>query len=175
MMDGSSTDTPGEFAMLISEKINHAFNEQIGHELGNSHQYLAIAAYFERESLFGLAKLYSKQSEEERQHATKFIKFVIDAGGKVAIPAVPAARSEFESAVEAAQQALDSELNTTKQVYDLVALATEEKNYITLNFLQWFVAEQLEEVSSAETRLAVIRRAGPSVLMVEAYLAHEPG
>ena len=126
--------------MLISEKINHAFNEQIGHELGNSHQYLAIATYFERESLFGLAKLYYKQSEEERQHATKFIKFVLDAGGKVAIPAVPAARSEFESAVEAAQQALDSELNTTRQIYDLVALATEEKNYIALNFLQWFVS-----------------------------------
>ena len=68
-------------------------------------------------------------------------------------------------------RALDSELNTTRQIYDLVTLATDEKNYIALNFLQWFVSEQLEEVSSAETRLAVIRRAGPSVLMVEAYLA----
>ena len=76
--------------MLLSEKINHAFNEQIGHELGNSHQYLAIAAYFERESLFGLAKIYSTQSEEERDHAMKFVKFLLDAGGKVVIPAVPA-------------------------------------------------------------------------------------
>jgi ferritin len=159
--------------MLISEKINQAFNEQVGHELGNSHQYLAIAAYFERESLFGLAKIYYKQSEEEREHALKFVKFLLDAGGKVAIPAVPAVRSEFESAVEVAQQALDAELKTTREIYDLVALATEEKNYIALNFLQWFVSEQLEEVSSAETRLAVIRRAGPSVLMVEAYLAHD--
>ena len=159
--------------MLISEKINHAFNEQVGHELGNSHQYLAIATYFEQESLFGLAKIYYKQSEEEREHALKFVKFLLDAGGKVVIPAVPATRSVFESAVEAAQQALDSELATTRQIYDLVSLATEEKNYIALNFLQWFVSEQLEEVASAETRLAVIRRAGPSVLMVEAYLAHD--
>src|SRR4029079_7907231 len=146
---------------------------QIGHELGNSHQYLAIAAYFERESLFGLAKIYSTQSVEERDHAMKFIKFLLDAGGKVAIPAIPAPQSEFESAVEAAQLALDSELNTTRQIYDLVRLATEEKNYIALNMLQWFVSEQLEEVSSPQTRLSVIRRAGASVLMVEAYLAHD--
>jgi ferritin len=159
--------------MLLSEKINQAFNKQIGHELGNSHQYVAIAAYFERESLFGLAKIYSTQALEEREHAMKFVKFLLDAGGKVVIPAIPAPRCEFESAVDAAQLALDSELTTTQQVYALVALATEEKNYIAQNFLQWFVSEQLEEVSSAETRLSVIRRAGPSVLMVEAYLAHD--
>jgi ferritin len=159
--------------MLISDKIQHAFNQQIGHELGNSNQYLAIGSYFERESLFGLARIYQTQAEEERTHALKFVKFLHDAAGKVVIPAIPAPRSEFDSAVDAAQQALDSELLTTRQIYDLVSLATEEKNYIALNFLQWFVSEQLEEVSSAETRLAVIRRAGPSVLMVEAYLAHD--
>jgi bacterioferritin B len=159
--------------MLLSEKIIHAFNEQVGHELGNSNQYLCIANYFESEALFGLAKIYYTQAEEERAHAMKFIKFLLDAGGKVAIPAIPAPHSEFESAAEAAQLALDSELNTTRQIYDLVRLATEEKNYIALNMLQWFVSEQLEEVSSAQTRLSVIRRAGASVLMVEAYLAHD--
>src|SRR3954469_3101458 len=108
--------------MLLSEKIIHAFNEQVGHELGNSNQYLSIANYFESEALFGLAKIYYTQAEEEREHAMKFIKFLLDAGGKVAIPAIPAPQSEFESAVEAAQLALDSELNTTRQIYDLVRL-----------------------------------------------------
>jgi ferritin len=159
--------------MLISEKINRAFNEQIGHELGNYHQYLAIASYFESESLFGLAKLYFQQAEEEREHAMKFLKFVLEAGGKVAIPAVPAPRCEIESPVDGAELALEVEMRTTREIYDLVELATAEKNYIALNFLQWFLSEQLEEVSSAENRLAVIRRAGASVLMVEAYLAHE--
>jgi bacterioferritin B len=159
--------------MLLSEKIARAFNEQIGHELGNSNQYLAIAIYFESEALFGLARIYYTQADEEREHAMKFVKLLLDAGAKVAIPAIPAPRNTFESAVDAAQLALDSELATTRQIYDLVSLSTEEKDYIALNFLQWFVTEQLEEVSSAETRLSVIRRAGPSVLMVEAYLAHE--
>jgi bacterioferritin B len=161
--------------MLISEKFNAAANTQIGNELANSNQYLAVAAYFEGECLFGLAKIYSKQSEEERDHAMKFVKFVLDAGGKVVIPEIPAPRNAFNSAEDAAQHVLGSEQRTTQQIYDLVELAAAEKNHIATNFLQWFLSEQLEEVSSAETRLAVIRRAGPSVLMVEAYLAHQEG
>ncbi len=159
--------------MLISAKLNAAINAQIGNELGNSNQYVAVAAYFESECLFGLAKIYFKQAEEEREHAMKFVKFLLDAGAKVAIKEVSAPRNEFRSAEDAAQLALDSEKRTTDQIYSLVSVATAERNYITLNLLQWFVSEQLEEVSSAETRLLVIKRAGPSVPMVEPYLAHE--
>ncbi|MDG3004555.1 ferritin [Paludisphaera mucosa] len=159
--------------MLISEKIEAEFNRQVGHELGNSHQYLAIAAYFEKEALFGLAKIYSKQADEEREHAMKFVKFLLDAGASPKIPAIAEPRNTFGSAVDAAQLAYDSEVKTTEQIYALVDLALAERNHIAHNFLQWFVSEQLEEVSSADTRLNVIRRAGPSVLMVEAYLAHE--
>ena len=113
--------------MLISEKINLAFNEQIGHELGNSNQYLAIATYFEGESLFGLAKIYSTQADEEREHAMKFVKFLLDAGARWSSRPIPAPRNEFESAVDAAQLALDSELGTTRQIYDLVALARRRR------------------------------------------------
>lgn len=158
--------------MLISERLNDAINVQIGEELGNSSQYLAIANYFSSECLFGLAKIFMKQSEEEREHALRFIKFLQDTGGRVVIPAVAAPRNEFRSAEDAAKLALDFEMRTTDQVNALVTLAIEEKNHIAVNSLQWFVSEQLEEVASAETRLSVIRRAGPSVLMVEAYLAH---
>ena len=88
--------------MLISEKINNAFNKQIGHELGNSIQYLAIATHFQSESLFGLAKIYYAQADEEREHAMKFVKFLLDAGGRVVIPAISAPQSEFESVLAAA-------------------------------------------------------------------------
>jgi ferritin len=158
--------------MLISEALNKSLNSQIREELSNASQYLAIAAYFDREGLKLLAKIYYTQADEERDHAMRFLKFVIDAGGRVVIPATAEPRNEIRSAEDAAQLALDSEIRTTGQIYDLVTLATNEKNYIAMNALQWFVNEQLEEVSSAESRLAVIRRAGPNVLMVEAYLAH---
>ncbi len=158
--------------MLISDKINAAFNQQVGHELGNSNQYVAIAAYFEMQSLKGIAKMFFKQAEEERGHAMKFVDFILDAGGKVVIPAIPAVQNDFKSAEEAAQLALDAEMRTTNQINDLVSLSIDEKNYAAQNFLQWFVNEQVEEVSSAQTNLDVIKRAGSNVLMVEAYLAH---
>jgi bacterioferritin B len=163
----------GGLIVLISEKMNVRLNEQICHELGNSNQYVAIAAHCEGECLFGLAKIYYKQAEEEREHALKFVKFVLDAGGKVVISEVPAPQNGFKSVEEAAQLALDAEIRTTNQINDLMSLAIAEKNYIAQNSLQWFVSEQLEEVSTAETILAVIKRAGPNVLMVEAYLAHQ--
>ncbi len=158
--------------MLISAKINAAFNEQVGHELANSNQYVAIAAYFEGESLKGLAKLFFKQAEEERGHAMKFIDFILDAGGTVEIPSIPAVENTFESAEGAAQLALDAEIRTTSQINDLMTLAIAEANYTAQNFLQWFVNEQLEEVATAQTNLNIIKRAGTNVLMVEAYLAH---
>lgn len=161
--------------MLISETLNAAINAQIGNELGNSNQYVAVASFFEGEGLSLLAKLYFKQADEERDHAMRFVKFVLDAGGKVVVPAIGEPRNRFESAVDAAQVAYDSEVRTTRQIYDLVDLAAGEKNHIATNFLQWFVSEQLEEMANSEKRLTVIKRSGPNVLMVEAYLAHGGG
>ena len=158
--------------MLISDKINAAFNTQVGHELANSNQYVAIAAYFDGESLKGLAKLFYKQAEEERGHAMKFVEFILDAGGKVAIPAISAVQNAFKSAEEAAQVAFDAEIRTTNQINDLVTLAIAETNYTAQNFLQWFVNEQLEEVSTAQTNLDIIKKAGANLLTIEAYLAH---
>ena len=89
--------------MIVSAKLNAAINAQIGHELENSNRYVAIASYFEGECLFGLAKIYFKQADEERQHAMKFVKFLLVVGGNVVIPQVPAPPSEFATAEEAAQ------------------------------------------------------------------------
>jgi hypothetical protein len=102
----------------------------------------------------------------------KFVEFVLDAGGKVEIPAIPAAQNDFASAEAAAQLALDAEVRTTNQINDLMTLAIDEKNYAAQNFLQWFVNEQVEEIATASTNLDVIKKAGLNVLMVEAYLAH---
>ena len=158
--------------MLISDKINVAFNAQIGHELANSNQYVAIAAWFDGESLKGLAKLFYKQAEEEREHAMKFVEFILDAGGKVEIPAIPGVQNAFASAEAAAQLALDAEERTTGQINDLMTLSIAEKNYAAQNFLQWLVNVQVEEIATASTNLDVIKKAGPSLLTVEAYLAH---
>ncbi|HWM92507.1 MAG TPA: ferritin [Thermoanaerobaculia bacterium] len=158
--------------MLANEKLIQAFNQQIGNEMGASMQYIAIASYFDSETLPELARFFYQQSEEERTHAMKFVKFINDVGGKVVIPALPAPQAEFGSADEAVSKALEWEEEVTRQIYDLVEVAKEDRNYVGIRFLDWFVEEQLEEVTSMNDLLAVIRRAGPDrLLFVEEYLS----
>ncbi len=160
--------------MLASEKLIGVFNQQIGNEMGASMQYIAIASYFDSETLPELAKFFYQQSEEERQHAMRFVKFINDVGGRVEIPAIPAPKNDFASADEAVGQALSWEEEVTRQIYDLVEIAKEDRSYVAIRFLDWFVTEQLEEVSSMSDLLAVIRRAGPDrLLFVEEYLSRQ--
>ena len=156
---------------LISDKMNAALNQQIGNELSASMQYIAIAAYFDAEDLLELASHFYRQSEEERTHALRFVKFVVEAGGAVEIGAIPQPQNRFSLAEEAIQKALDGEITVTRQINALVDLAVQETDHITNNFLQWFVTEQLEEVSSTSTLLKIVQRAGEdNLLMVEEYL-----
>lgn len=161
---------------LASEKLIAAFNDQIGQEMGASLQYISIAAYFDSEALPQLAQFYYRQSEEEREHAMKFVKFVLDVGGSVEIPEIPAPKGGFGSADEAVELSLKSEERVTKQIYDLVEIAKSESNHIAQQFLQWFVEEQLEEVGTMTSLLQVVRRAGSDRLLhVEDYLARNKG
>lgn len=158
-------------SMLISEQMNEAINQQIANELCASMQYIAIAAYFDVDDLLELARFFYKQSEEERHHAMRFVKFLVDAGGHVEITSIPQPQSRFTSAQEAIQKALDGEIAVTQQINALVDLAVKEPDHITHNFLQWFVTEQLEEVSSMSTLLKIVQRAGEANLLhVEEYL-----
>ncbi len=158
--------------MLISQKIVDAFNTQIGNELGASNQYVAIASYFSLEDLDELAQFFFRQAEEEREHAMKFVKFLLDIDGKVMVPEIPAPQSDFGSAREAVQLSLDWEHQVTQQIYGLVELCREEHNLIAQRFLDWFVTEQLEEVATIGTLLGVVKRAGEgNLLYVEDYLS----
>ena len=160
--------------MPFSPKMNAAINEQIGREFAASLEYVSIASGFASESLIELAKHFYRQAEEEREHAMRFVKYVVDAGGKVAIPAIPAPKSAFASAEEAVRNSLEWEVTVTKHIHALVDLAIQERDHTTQNFLQWFVAEQVEEVASMETLLSVVRRAGEGgLLTVEAILARK--
>ena len=157
--------------MLTNKKIVDAINKQIGNEFGASLQYVAIAAYFSGEALPQLAQHFFRQAAEENDHAMRFIKYVTDTGGHVVIPAIPAPQPTFQNAGEAVQLSLDQEVEVTKQINALVELARSENDYITNNFLQWFLTEQLEEVSSMDTLLKIVQRGAANLLSVEEHLA----
>jgi bacterioferritin B len=157
--------------MMISANMNAALNEQIGNEFSAFLQYVAIAAHFDSESLPELAAYFYRQADEERTHAMRIVKFVVDAGAKVEIPTASAHKSRFASPEDAVRTAYDGEMEVTRQINGLVALAIKESDYITQAILQWFVTEQLEEVSSMDALLKIVQRAGDDLLHVEEYLA----
>lgn len=160
---------------LISKKVAAAISKQIGLEFFASMQYEAISAWFKLEGLPRLSGHFAKQASEERDHAHRFMKFLMDAGVGLDLPAIPAPQCEFKSAVEAAKVALDHELKVTDAIKGLFDLAEKEGDRFTQNSLQWFIKEQLEEVSSADELLQMVKRAGDGgLLIVEHFLSIRP-
>jgi ferritin len=158
---------------MISPALAQAFNAQIGHEFGASMQYVSIAAHFRRSQLTLLAKLFFRQAEEEREHAMKFVKYLLDTKGDLRIPEIPAPAPMFASAEAAVAAALKWEEEVTRQITALMEQAVKDNDYLGQSFLQWFIDEQLEEVVKMDRLLTVIRQSGEkNLLMVEAYLIH---
>lgn len=163
-------------AMKPSDKVLAALNEQVGMELAACIKYDAIGAHFATEGLPRLATYFFKQATEERGHAHRFIKFILDTGGRVEIPEIPKPPHHFKFAKDAVRLALEGENLVTQAIHNLMDLATGEKDYSTANFLQWFIGEQVEEVATMEQLLKVVERAGESgLLLVEDYVAKGGG
>lgn len=159
--------------MQISKAVADLMNAQVSNELGASNQYVQIASYFDGEGLYKLAKFFYEQAEEEREHAMKFVHYLMDVGAVLSIAAIPATNTGIGTAEKAFEMSLGWEQEVTGQINAMMDLAIQEKDYASQAFLQWFVTEQVEEVSSMENMLQIVRRAGErNLLMVEAYLTH---
>ena len=152
-------------------KFSDAVNGQVAYEFGASQQYVAIAVWYESETLPQLAAHFYRQAVEERNHAMMIVQFLLDSDNSVVIPGVEAPRTDFGSASEPVALALEQEKRVTDQIVALVALAREEGDLVGEQFLHWFLQEQREEVSSMAHLLATVERAGDNLLMVEEYLA----
>jgi ferritin len=160
--------------MIIKSKVVDAMNAQIVSEFTASAQYVAIAVHFDDLSLPELADYFYRQAEEERVHAMKFIHFMLDAGIKPIIPGLPTLKNDFSDVAEAVQFALDQEMKVTDEINNLVSLAVAENDHTSNQFLQWFVTEQVEEVSTMTTLLQTIKLAGNNLLLVEDFVRRNP-
>jgi len=158
--------------MPLSKAMNTKLNEQITSELYSSQVYLAMACMFEDMGLKMLAKLYRKQTEEERAHALKILEYIPSVEGKVRLLAIPEPPAKYTSVLAAIETALAHERKVTAQINDLVALADKEKDYATRSFLNWFVDEQVEEVESQLHLAQIAKMIGSSLVQLEAYVAH---
>ena len=156
-------------------RFTDQLNEQIGYEFGASQQYVAIAAFYDAQTLPQLAAHFYRQSVEERNHAMMIVQYIVDADEEVRVPGVEAPQTAFADVVEPVALALAQEKRVTEQIAALVLLAREEGDLVGEQFLYWFLQEQREEVASMSSLLDVIERSRDNVLLVEEYLARESG
>lgn len=158
--------------MPVAPAVIESLNAQLGRELEAHLQYLSISSWFDAEGLPELTKFFAAQAAEEHVHAMKFLDYVQDVGGPVVIPALAAPKPSFESAEEAVAASLEWENAVTAQIDAIMDLAIERRDHATQAFLQWFVSEQVEEVSTMSELLQVTRRAGEgNLLLLEDYVA----
>jgi ferritin len=157
---------------MAGSRFAEALNEQVANEFAASQQYVAIAVYYDTETLPQLAAHFYRQALEERNHAMMLVQYLLDADLPVRIPAVEGPRIEFGDAVSPVALALEQERTVTDQISRLAALAREEDELVGAQFLDWFLKEQREEVASMSDLLAIVTRASESnLLLAEEYLA----
>lgn len=135
---------------MLNKKLEEALNDQINAEMYSANLYYSMSAYFESLSLKGFAKWLRIQTIEELSHVQRFSSFINNRSGRVIIKAVDAPRTDFDSPLCAFEEVYAHECKVTSLINKLMDLALKESDHATANFLQWFVAEQVEEEASAD-------------------------
>jgi ferritin len=144
---------------MVSVKMGEALNKQLNAEMYSGYLYLAMAAYFEDIDLEGFANWMKVQAQEELSHGMKFYDYLAQRGARVSLFEIEKPPSEWDSPADVFEHVLSHEKTVSGMIHDLVDLAIEEGDHPTNNFLQWFVAEQVEEEESASTALNKVKLA----------------
>jgi bacterioferritin B len=158
---------------MPAERFIERLHEQIANEFGAEQQYVAIAAYYESQTLPQLANLFYQQALEERNHAMMMVAFLLDRGGKLNIPGVAEPANEFADFIAPIALALEQEQKVSGQIEDLARVARDERDYASEQFTHWFIKEQVEEVAKMSGLLQVAERERGNPMMLEYYIARE--
>lgn len=145
---------------MLKSKIEEALNAQIKVEAESSQAYLAMASWAETEGLGGAAQFLYKHSDEERMHMLKIVQYVNERGGKAVIPQLSKPKFGYNSLTDLFQTLLDHEIGVSSDINNLVEICLNEKDYTTHNFMQWYVAEQIEEEALARTIMDKLKMIG---------------
>lgn len=147
---------------MLNKRVEEICNRQVEREGYSSNLYLSMASWAENNGLAGVAEWLYIQSDEERLHMLKFIKYINERGGKAIMPALKQPPADFRNVKEVFAEVLKHEEFVTASINEIVAVTLEEKDFNTHNFLQWFVMEQVEEEASARAILDKLNLLGES-------------
>lgn len=135
---------------MLNEKVSKLLNEQITKELYSAYLYLDFSVFFEAQGLDGYSNWYMIQAQEERDHAMLFMKYLQMCGEKVDLGAIDKPDKELKNLMDPLKAGLEHEEYVTSLINDIYGAAYEVKDFRTMQFLDWFVKEQLEEEKNAD-------------------------
>jgi ferritin len=162
--------------MATSERFVDALNAQISREFYAAHQYTAIATWYSAETFPQLAKFFYDQATEEREHALKMVNYLLDRGEKVDFKEVGQPKSDFPDWIAPLRLALEQEQGVTVSISELQGIARETNDFVSEQFIHWFLHEQVEEEASMSDLIDVAERCRDVPMLLEEYLAREtPG
>lgn len=164
--------------MKISKELQDAMNEQLNFELYSGYIYLSMSAYFEDTLLDGMAHWMRIQAKEEYEHAERFWKHIQDRAGRVALAAIGAPKIEWNSPLDAWQDAYNHELEVTRRINKIGELAEKEGDRAAMTFLNWFYNEQVEEEEQTLKIVDLLKKIGDAknaLFMLDGQLGHREG
>jgi ferritin len=158
---------------MLNKKVENLLNQQVNAEMYSGYLYLSMNSYFESKNLSGFANWMKVQAQEELSHAMKIYDYIIERGGTVTLTAIEAPKTQWQSITEVFEDTYAHEQKVTGLINDLVDSASEEKDHASVNFLQWFVDEQVEEEANASKlleELKMIGEGGTALFMMDREL-----
>lgn len=158
---------------MIKQELVDAINEQINAEYYSAYLYLSMSAYMTEQGLEGAANWMHVQYQEEVTHMMKFYNYLLERGGRVVLMAIEAPPVEWNSPLHVFEETLKHEEHVTSLINRLVDLSIEYRDHATTNFLQWYVAEQVEEEANANNILAkmkMVERSSDGIYMLDKEL-----
>jgi ferritin len=144
----------------LSKTISDALNAQMTKEAHASQIYLSYGAWANDQGYAGIANFLFRHAQEERNHMMKFLEYILERGAKVIVTAIPAPDADPVNVQHCFEKVFAQEIENTKEIYKIVDLSMQEKDWATWNFMQWFVKEQAEEETLALNLLDKIKIAG---------------
>lgn len=142
----------------MNDTLANALNDQMNFEFYSAHVYLAMAAHFSDDNLDGFANFFLVQAEEERFHGMKIYKFLNDRGRRATIQALPEPNNKYASTIDIFEQGYQHEMKNTERFYALSDLAMSDREHATINFLKWFIDEQVEEEALFDSIINKLKR-----------------
>jgi len=158
---------------MIGEKVGASLNLQMNREFYNAKLYLSMAAYFHSINMEGAAQWMEQQSREETGHAMRFYNYIQERGGRIILSEVEAPPIEWGNPLAAFEEAYKHERQESREIDEHLELARKEKDNAAINFLQWFVNEQVEEEASVDAvvqKIKMVKNAAGALFMIDRML-----